>query len=165
MWCSVTPGTFCEHWLWKLIITSPMVPSLHKIPHASVRREAWGRTPWWWKQSFFLFLFPALQGRTKTSTVIWIDFQWLKDPLWFSLLSSKSNTFWACKVVQPSWTAESMLSIKSHSQPKPRESISSAMLATQLGILRLIWIRVGTKCKASIDGRVWGWLTFTWDRK
>ena len=54
------------------------------------------------------FYFP----RTQTSTVIWIDLQWLEDPLWFSLLSSNSNTFWACKVAQLSWTAESMLFLK-----------------------------------------------------
>lgn len=115
-----------------------------KIPHALCGGKR-GTDPVMMKAIIFLFIFPALQHGTKTSTVIWIDFQWLKDPLWFSLLSSNSNTFWACKTVQLSWTAESMLFIKSHSQPKPRQSISWAILATRLRILRLISIRLGTK--------------------
>lgn len=132
-----------------------MATSLLKISHTSVWGKAWGSTPWWAEPWFFFFIFPALQHGTKTSTLIWIDFQKLKDPLWFSLVSSKSNTFWACKVVQLSWTADSMLFIKSHSQPKPSESISWAILATQLRVFRLISLRLGTKVQC-LPWWAWG---------
>lgn len=124
-----------------------MAKPFPKISHASVWGEAHGAEPRRRKAIIFLFLFPALQHTTKTSTGIWIDFQRLKDPLWFSLLSSQSNTFWACKVAQLSCAAESMLFIKSHSQPKPRESISWSILALQLRISRLISVRLGTKVR------------------
>lgn len=78
---------------------------------------------------FLCFQFCRME--LKPEQVFWTDFQRLKDPFWFSRLSSKSNTFGACKVVQLSWIAESMFFIKSHSQPKPRESVSWLIPATQ----------------------------------
>lgn len=66
---------------------------------------AWGQTPLWWKQSFL-----SSQNSNLHSNLIHL--QWLEDPLWVSLLSSNRNAFWACKVAQLSWTAESMLFIK-----------------------------------------------------
>lgn len=152
MW-SVTQGKACKHYPRKLVIRSHIAKSLRKTAHA----QRWGKHgagPRDDKSNFFFF--PALQHRTKTSTVIWIDIQWLKDPLLFSLLSSKSNTLWACKVVQLSWTAESMLFIKSHLQLKSRESISWAILATQLRTLRLISIRLGTNVQC-LTWWAWGW--------
>ena len=141
-------GKVYKHPHWEFIIKSHMRKSFLKISCAlgvgRRGREDWGRTPWWRKQSFF-FLFSQLcntglkrpQHRAQTSTVIWIDLPWLKNPLWFSLLSSYSNPeFWARRGAQLSWTAESMLFIKSPFQTKPRESISRPILVTQLRILK-----------------------------
>lgn len=121
--------------------------------------EHGGRTPRWWKQSFFLSQVcnTGLKTSTTQSSNLHSPLNRLamtKGPLDFHYSAATATQNFESRGAQLSWTAESMHFIKSPLQPKPRASILRPILVTQLRILKgsLKQIRLGAKSNASLDG-------------